>query len=130
MGISTGSFRSYDDCKNEWKKIIYPALTLTSAKDKKADIKLLRHISENEFENAWEINFAEIDNGKSAEQNEKRWVYLQKILGTRRVSKNISLLADQILSVVKSKKRNRPQPAQKKNDFSKFDIINFYNQNY
>mmetsp|Transcript_26787 Transcript_26787/g.26699 ORF Transcript_26787/g.26699 Transcript_26787/m.26699 type:complete len:113 (-) Transcript_26787:29-367(-) len=44
VGEESGSIRSYDDCKNEWKNVIYPVLSQTSCKDKRADIKLLTHI--------------------------------------------------------------------------------------
>jgi hypothetical protein len=45
-----GSYRSYDDCKNAWKNLIYPVLSQTSCKDKRADFKILKYIIDNDIE--------------------------------------------------------------------------------
>lgn len=130
VGEATGYFRSYDDCKNEWRNIIYPILSQTSVKDKKADIKILDFIIDNDLESECEIDFEEINNGRTAEQNQARWKILLKNFGSSHMPKKVNAKAEKIKQGLKTKKRQKPKRPAAKKVQRKFDIFEFYSQNY
>lgn len=124
-----GSYRSYDDCKNAWKNVIYPVLSQTSWKDKRADFKILKYIIDNDIEDDWEINFADIDNGRTEDLNESRWIILQKYLGSRNIRKT-NTKAEKLIEILKSKKREKPKGLSKNEVKEEFNIYQFYEENY
>ena len=130
MGESSGSYRSYDACKNEWKNIIQPILSQTSSHDKRADIKLLTHIAEWEYDEDSEIDFEVVDNHRTKIQNQTRWQTLLKNFGVARGPRKSWKKAELLLQVVKNRKRVRPKPRQNKPPHLRIDILQFYNNNY
>jgi len=75
--------KSKDDCRNLWFNQIYNTIASGLDFDEDEDEVLIRSITEQDPTTDAEINYEDIDNGRSAKDNEIRWKQLSRAASSR-----------------------------------------------
>jgi len=120
--------RSYDDCRNEWHGQLYPIFVNSIKFSRVHDKKLVKRILSQGAEIDEEIDFTQIFNKKTPEENKERWIQLKKSIYTPNKKLSVQDIAEKLLEYYQATSKAASKSDEK--ELIEEDIVTFYRKYY